>query len=256
MKTSRTPLASSPSPCPSSRDGLRNKKAATAAKETPQAAAVRARPPPDFERRLTVQGTLEAKNFANVASRADGNLDAIWVDEGDVVVAGESALFQIDPVARENALTIARQNLEVAKSSLDVAKASAGKTKAEARKATLDFERYERLYKERRVRTVRSRQSPAPVEAGDRVADAQVISPNDSRRPRLPRHRRKELADPRLPCRFPASSAPAPPNLANRCPSATSSPHRRLLPSKPPPSPCAIPSEVARPDRLPPGSGA
>ena len=31
-----------------------------------------------FERRLTVQGTLEAKYFANVAARADGNLEEIW----------------------------------------------------------------------------------------------------------------------------------------------------------------------------------
>ncbi|MGD9613268.1 MAG: hypothetical protein AB7V22_10270, partial [Kiritimatiellia bacterium] len=100
--------------------------------------------PRDFERRLTVQGTLEAKNFANVASRAEGNLDVLWVDEGDAVVAGETALFQIDPVGRENALTIAKQNLAVAQASLAVAAAAARKTEAEARKATLDFDRYER----------------------------------------------------------------------------------------------------------------
>ena len=85
------------------------KKAAAPAAETARAVAVRVQPVAarDFERRLTVQGTLEAKNYATVASRADGNLDAIWVDEGDAVVAGETALFQIDPVGRENARTIA-----------------------------------------------------------------------------------------------------------------------------------------------------
>jgi multidrug efflux pump subunit AcrA (membrane-fusion protein) len=105
----------------------------------------------DFERRLTVQGTLESKNFANVASRADGNLETIWVDEGDVVVAGETALFQIDPASRQNSLTISEQDLAVSKASLAVAQAAAQKTAAEARKATLDFDRYSRLHKDGRV---------------------------------------------------------------------------------------------------------
>ena len=104
-----------------------------------------------FERRLTVQGSLETKNYANVASRADGNLDAIWVDKGDSVVAGETALFQIDSANRENALAIAEQDLAVAQAALAVAKASAQKTEAEARKATLDFDRYGRLHKDSRV---------------------------------------------------------------------------------------------------------
>ena len=41
-----------------------------------------------FERRLTLQGTLEAKRFVNVAARVGGNLDTLWVDEGDSVEAG------------------------------------------------------------------------------------------------------------------------------------------------------------------------
>ena len=124
-----------------------------AAKAAVRALTVRAQPAAArvFERRLTVQGTLEAKNYANVASRADGNLDALWVDEGDAVVAGETALFQIDPVSRENSLTIAKQNLAVAEASLEVAEASARKTEAEARKAGLDFDRYERLHKDGKV---------------------------------------------------------------------------------------------------------
>ncbi len=159
--------------------GCGKKPAAAAPAETARALTVRAvaAAPRDFERRLTVQGTLEAKNYANVAARADGNLDAIWVDEGDAVVAGETALFQIDPVARKNALTIARQNLAVAKASLDVAAASAGKTQAEARKATLDFERYERLHKEGKVSPSEfegAEVARAQAKAGIAVADAQV----------------------------------------------------------------------------------
>lgn len=152
---------------------------AAAPADTGRALAVRAITvgPREFERRLTVQGTLEAKSFANVASRADGNLDAIWVDEGDAVVAGETALFQIDPVARENAVAIARQNLAVAQASREVAKASADKTKAEARKALLDFERYERLHQDGKISQNEFEAAEvgrAQADAGTAVAEAQV----------------------------------------------------------------------------------
>ena len=151
----------------------------SAAAETVRALAIRAQPAAAraFERRLTVQGTLEAKNYAHVASRADGNLDAIWVDEGDAVVAGETALFQTDPVSRENSLTIAKQNLAVAKASLEVAQASARKTEAEARKATLDFDRYERLHQAGKVSDNEYEAAEvqrAQAQAGLAVAEAQV----------------------------------------------------------------------------------
>ena len=130
-----------------------------------------------FERRLTVQGTLEAETFANVAARADGNLDALWVDEGDPVTAGETELFQVDPVQRENARTIARQDLAVAKASQTVAEASALKTEAEARKARLDFERFERLHQDGKVSLGEFEAADvarAQAEAGVAVAKAQV----------------------------------------------------------------------------------
>jgi len=130
-----------------------------------------------FERRLTVQGTLEAETFANVAARADGNLDALWVDEGDPVTAGETELFQVDPVQRENARTIARQDLAVAKASQIVAEASALKTEAEARKARLDFERFERLHQDGKVSLGEFEAADvarAQAEAGLAVAKAQV----------------------------------------------------------------------------------
>ena len=159
--------------------GCGKKGSSAVSEESIRALAIRAQPVAsrDFERRLTVQGTLESKNFANVAARADGNLDEIWVDEGDAVVAGETALFQIDPVSRRNALTIAEQNLAVAKASLEVAKASAQKAGAEAHKATLDYDRYDRLHKDGKVSdnefeaaTVMHEQA----KAGSAVAQAQV----------------------------------------------------------------------------------
>ena len=129
------------------------KKTAAAKEESAHGLAVRAQAVAEraFERRLTVQGTLEAKNYANVASRVEGNLEELWVDEGDAVVAGKTALFQVDAANRQNSLTIAEQNLAVAEASLAVAKASAQKTEAEAHKATLDFDRYDRLHQDGRV---------------------------------------------------------------------------------------------------------
>lgn len=131
----------------------------------------------NFERRLSVQGTLESKVFAHVAARTDGNLDTLWVDRGDAVVAGETPLFQIDPISRQNALTIAQQNLAVAQASLKVAKASSDKIKAEARKAQLDFERYERLHQEGNISPSEFESADvarAQAEAGIAVAKAQV----------------------------------------------------------------------------------
>ena len=122
-------------------------------REATQRLSVRVQPAArrDFERRLTVQGTLVAKHTAQVAARADGNLDAVMVDVGDPVVAGETPLFQVDPVARRNAVAMSEQELAVAKAAAIVANAAVAKAEAESRKALLDFDRYDRLHKDGKV---------------------------------------------------------------------------------------------------------
>jgi len=102
--------------------------------------------PRDFERRFVVQGTLESKYYANVAARVGGNLDAIWVDDGDRVEAGKTRLFQIDPVTLSNAVVSAEKNLAVAHATLRVSEAAAYKAETEFRKAALDYNRYARLH--------------------------------------------------------------------------------------------------------------
>ena len=104
-----------------------------------------------FEDSLAIQGTIEARNTAAVSARVPGNLDSIWVDEGDSVVAGETPLFQIDPVNLSNQVTIAEQTLAVAKSNLSVSEANFGRIQAEADKAERDFARYARLHDEGKV---------------------------------------------------------------------------------------------------------
>jgi multidrug efflux pump subunit AcrA (membrane-fusion protein) len=99
-----------------------------------------------FERRFVVQGTFESKYYANVAARVAGNLDAIWVDDGDRVEAGRTRLFQIDPVTLSNAVISAENNLAVARATLRASEAAADKTDTEFRKAELDYNRYARLH--------------------------------------------------------------------------------------------------------------
>jgi RND family efflux transporter MFP subunit len=100
----------------------------------------------NFERRFLVHGSLQTKNFANVAARTGGNLDHIWVDDGDRVEAGKTVLFQVDPVAQSNAVTAAEQDLAVARAACAVSRAASDKTAAESLKAERDFNRYSRLH--------------------------------------------------------------------------------------------------------------
>lgn len=137
-----------------------------------------------FERRLTIQGAVECRVLAHVSARVAGTLDQIRVDEGDRVTAGETLLFQIDPVRLEQAVAIAEQDLEVARAVLEVARATARMTQAEADKAALDVGRYARLhaqgrvsdheYESHQVRDVQARASVEVAAANVTLAGRQV----------------------------------------------------------------------------------
>ena len=155
------------------------KKTQTTETEKSTALTVRTQPVASrtFERSLSVQGAIETKVYANVASRIAGNLESVAVDEGDSVKAGETVLFQIDPASLQKELSIAEQTLEVAKASLDVAQATASAAEAEAKKAMLDFDRYKRLHEQGKVsdnefeaRDVQNTQAKAAID----VAKANV----------------------------------------------------------------------------------
>ena len=137
-----------------------------------------------FERRVSVQGTLEAKHFVQVAARVEGILDEIWVDKGDRVIGGETPLFQVDPIPRRHALAIAEQDLAVAEAGGRVARASVESARAEARKVELDYERFERLRRDDRVSAgefetmdvarARARAAVAVAEAQAELAESRV----------------------------------------------------------------------------------
>lgn len=60
-----------------------------------------------FVESLRVQGSVRAKNTALISARLPGAIDAMLVDEGDRVKAGQT-LFQVDQVNLSNAVALAK----------------------------------------------------------------------------------------------------------------------------------------------------
>jgi RND family efflux transporter MFP subunit len=104
-----------------------------------------------FEERLVVQGNLEAKDFAMVSARTPGTLEQLYVDEGDAVVASETRLFQVDAVKVTKALEVSKQELAVARCASQEKQANRERFEADLHKAELDYQRFQRLFKERVV---------------------------------------------------------------------------------------------------------
>lgn len=105
----------------------------------------------DFQRSLVVQGNVEAKRYAMVAPRIGGAIEAIHVDEGDPVTAGQTKLIDTDAVALQKSAEIARQNLKVTQCAQRQASANLEKVKVDFNKAQLDYERFQRLYEKKAV---------------------------------------------------------------------------------------------------------
>lgn len=103
-----------------------------------------------FQHRIRVQGTVNPTEQADIASRTSGNLDALFVSDGDRVKRG-TLLFQVDQKNLENKVAVARQDLAVAEEMVKTAEAELkiGRTKLE--KAKIDYRRAERLISERAI---------------------------------------------------------------------------------------------------------
>ena len=99
----------------------------------------------NFEKRLVVQGNLEARNIAMVHARVDATIQSIFVDEGDYVVAGETKLFQIDALKLEKAVEVRRQALAVAGCALNEKTANLERVEADLYKANIDYKRFKEL---------------------------------------------------------------------------------------------------------------
>ncbi len=98
-----------------------------------------------FESRVAVSGNVQAKNFALVSARMPGPLDAVFVDEGDVVEAGKTQLFQTDSVKLSKAVALAHQGQTVAECSVREKQAFLEQSSAQNEQASKDLERYREL---------------------------------------------------------------------------------------------------------------
>ena len=100
----------------------------------------------DFEERLTVQGNLEAKDYAMVPARIGGVIQAMYVKEGDIAVAGETKLFQVDALKPQKAVEANRQALAVGRCATREKEANLERVEADFEKAELDLKRFEDLH--------------------------------------------------------------------------------------------------------------
>jgi len=99
-----------------------------------------------FERRVVVQGNVEAKNSAVVSPRVPGTLDVIFVDEGDRVSAGRTKLFQTDAVKLQKSVDVRKGEVAVARCALREKQASLEQTQVKLEHADLNWRRRKNLF--------------------------------------------------------------------------------------------------------------
>ena len=131
----------------------------------------------NFERMLVVQGNVEAKNFALVSPRIPGIVEAIFVDEGDTVMAEKTKLFHTDAAKLQENVEIGHHNLTVAQCAKQQAEANLEKTQADLHKVKLDYDRLERLLEKDAVTTDAFEQQKSKylqMQASEKLALAQV----------------------------------------------------------------------------------
>ena len=104
----------------------------------------------DFVRYLTLKGSLEAKERVMVSARVGGTLEKVLVEEGDTVQEGQ-VLFVMDQRTYRDQVLVAEATLAARQSAVSVARAQEEKAQASLHKATLDVERFRRLFQKGNV---------------------------------------------------------------------------------------------------------
>ena len=102
----------------------------------------------EFKEMLQVQGTIEAVNIARVSPRISGPIEAIYVKEGDKVIAGQTKLFVIDPLKLEKNLEIRKQEVVIARLSLKEKEAQLKQVSADYEKSKIDAKRARLLWED------------------------------------------------------------------------------------------------------------
>lgn len=106
-----------------------------------------------FERRVSVSGNVLAKHTAIVSARSEGIIEAVFVDEGDDVKAGETKLFQVDREVLSQAAGAAAKATAVAECAVREKEAALEQVRADYEKARIDYDRYKRLFEDDRAVT-------------------------------------------------------------------------------------------------------
>ena len=126
-------------------------------------------------------GSIGVDNEASLAFDGGGKVDKIYVDEGDVVKAGEAlaVLVPVDTDALELALAQAELNLAQAKVSLAQADASQEQAEAaleEAKYHLQQLERYHATYEERRIARLQISAAESQVKAAEAQVEAAELA--------------------------------------------------------------------------------
>lgn len=104
----------------------------------------------DFTRYLTLKSTLEAKNQTTVSTRVGGTLKEVCAEVGDRVQAGQK-LFSLDDRIYRDQVEVAEATLAARQSAVVVSQAQLEKAQASFHKASLDVERFRRLFEKKTV---------------------------------------------------------------------------------------------------------
>ncbi len=104
----------------------------------------------DFTRYLTLKGSLEAKDRVVISARVGGTLESVLVEEGDMVQEGQ-VLFVMDQRTYRDQVLVSEATLAARRSAVEVARAQVEKAQANLHKATLDVERFRRLFEKGNV---------------------------------------------------------------------------------------------------------
>ncbi len=99
-----------------------------------------------FEDRILVQGNVKAKDFVAVPALVGGTIKRLYVDEGDDVIAGQTKLFDSDPLKFEKLVQIRKQELVLAGCTHREQAANLDRVRADFDKARVDVERFRKLY--------------------------------------------------------------------------------------------------------------
>ncbi len=101
-----------------------------------------------FRRQLPVQGTVNPVDHALISAKISGTLELLKAGEGDNLKKGD-VLFGIDRQILKNQVTVRESEIRVKEAELECKKIALEAAEITGRKARLDYERYQSLWKSR-----------------------------------------------------------------------------------------------------------